>query len=621
MGRATGAWLSLALVLVGATAAMSQSETPAGYAVVSRTELATGVEYLKLTSGGPDEVAHVAHVAPGAPVDLTLVNAHDKIPAGPSDLETTSSMCRRENCVVGVNGDFNVNGVPAGGVVAGGRMQRSPDPGLPQLTVMHDGHLVAGLLPWTGSFTFADGTPLAVATVNADPPAGGLALFTPDYGGATGASGRTELVVRAVHGSIGALNQPASVELQSVRTGAGPIPPDGAVLSADGPAAQQLLAAWGRKPNGASSRARLTVSSPVDAAESVGAYPVVLRGGKRALPWRDPNLINPRQPHTLVGWNDAGDVYLVAIDGRQPSAEGLTMAEAADFLVGLGVTDAVNLDGGGGTTFVTAGTVRNRPSDNDPARPTQYTERGAANAFVIVARPAPPPPTAISPMAIGTDTPSPSSPKQAPVPAGGGDDALFDPTLSASPIGPDGDAVIDGSPVAPAGPTEGNSNGLPASGDPVAAKSSSPGAGRGQLKTPSPAGSEEAAADAPATPDRGNTSETRKVTEVLRAPLSAASSITSDVIDAALGEHSAGPAGHATRTAAGVGAALGVAALVSRRRRAGRRPRPAEPATTRPPTRPDPIPVVEQVRSAPPEPTPLTAARLHATPTELAAVA
>ncbi|HYT39236.1 MAG TPA: phosphodiester glycosidase family protein, partial [Acidimicrobiia bacterium] len=63
-----------------------------------------------------------------------------------------------------------------------------------------------------------------------------------------------------------------------------------------------------------------------------------------------------------------------------------------DFLVGLGVTDAVNLDGGGGTVFVTGATVVNRPSDNNPTDPTRYVERGAANAFVVMSRPLPPPP-------------------------------------------------------------------------------------------------------------------------------------------------------------------------------------------------------------------------------------
>jgi hypothetical protein len=41
----------------------------------------------------------------------------------------------------------------------------------------------------------------------------------------------------------------------------------------------------------------------------------------------------------------------------------MTLAEAADLLLALGATDGINLDGGGSTTFVDAGSVVNTPSD------------------------------------------------------------------------------------------------------------------------------------------------------------------------------------------------------------------------------------------------------------------
>src|SRR5207245_4203097 len=42
---------------------------------------------------------------------------------------------------------------------------------------------------------------------------------------------------------------------------------------------------------------------------------------------------------------------------------GMTMDEAADLMIGLGATEAINLDGGGSTAFVVDGAVTNRPSD------------------------------------------------------------------------------------------------------------------------------------------------------------------------------------------------------------------------------------------------------------------
>jgi hypothetical protein len=385
--RAVAGLLAFVVVVALPVAARSQTTTPDGYGVAATKDLSTGVEYLKLAKTNGPVVAHVAHVSPGAPVDLRVVNAFDRISTSPKDLETTSSMCARIHCIVGVNGDFHKIGVPAGAVIVDGRMLHSPEPDRPQLTVMKDGRLVAGTFAWSGSLSGISGTQLPLAAVNAEPAANGLAVFTPEHGPSTESSSRVELVVRA--SGVGTLNQPMYLELVSLRDGGGPIPPDGAVLSGDGSAGQRLRDMWARRQQ-ATAPARLLISSPIDARMSLGVEPVVLRDGQRATPWRDPNVINPSQPHTLIGWNKEGNVYLVAVDGRQAASEGVTMAEAADLLLGLGATDAVSLDGGGGTTFVAGGSVWNRPSDNDPARPANSVERGATNAFVVMARPAKP---------------------------------------------------------------------------------------------------------------------------------------------------------------------------------------------------------------------------------------
>jgi hypothetical protein len=401
MRRAAAILLTSLTVLSCTSAAWSQLTTPDGFSAVATAELYDGVEYVKLSKNNRPLITHVAHVLPGADIDLRVVNAHDKISKNSRDLETTSSMCKRVHCIVGVNGDFHKLGAPAGGVIVDGRMLHSPDPDRPQLTLTKDGHLVAGTYPWSGTLSTSDGSPApAVATVNEAPPVDGVALFTPDYGSNTDLSTRTELVVKG--SGLGTLNQAKQLELVSIRIGPGPIPSGGAVLSGDGAAAQQLQDLFARRQ---AITVRLQISSPVDADMSIGAEPVVLRDGKPATPWRDPNVINPRQPHTLVGWNKQGHVYLVAVDGRQDASDGMSMAEAANFLLSLGVTDAVNLDGGGGTTFVAGGSVWNRPSDDDPTRAGAYDERSATNAFFVMARPGAPLPPQTPPAPAPLPTP------------------------------------------------------------------------------------------------------------------------------------------------------------------------------------------------------------------------
>lgn len=76
-----------------------------------------------------------------------------------------------------------------------------------------------------------------------------------------------------------------------------------------------------------------------------------------------------RNPRTAAGVSQNGQtLILVTVDGRQPSwSVGMTLPELADLMIDLGAWDAVNLDGGGSTSFIYEGPdgqrVTNRPSD------------------------------------------------------------------------------------------------------------------------------------------------------------------------------------------------------------------------------------------------------------------
>lgn len=69
-----------------------------------------------------------------------------------------------------------------------------------------------------------------------------------------------------------------------------------------------------------------------------------------------------RSPRSLMGRTSDGRVALVTIDGRRVTSVGATLTETARIARGLGLVDAVNLDGGGSTTLVIDRKVVNRPS-------------------------------------------------------------------------------------------------------------------------------------------------------------------------------------------------------------------------------------------------------------------
>ncbi len=73
-----------------------------------------------------------------------------------------------------------------------------------------------------------------------------------------------------------------------------------------------------------------------------------------------------RHPRTIIGRNDNGDIFLVVVDGRaEGNAEGMSIEEITKLCRWLGLTDAMNLDGGGSSTMWSRELgVVNHPCDN-----------------------------------------------------------------------------------------------------------------------------------------------------------------------------------------------------------------------------------------------------------------
>jgi Phosphodiester glycosidase len=76
----------------------------------------------------------------------------------------------------------------------------------------------------------------------------------------------------------------------------------------------------------------------------------------------DSDITDGRYPRAALGIG--GDrIIALACDGRTHGDAGMTLAELAGLMVGLGVSDALNLDGGGSASLVHGGRLRNRPRE------------------------------------------------------------------------------------------------------------------------------------------------------------------------------------------------------------------------------------------------------------------
>ncbi|HEU4976660.1 MAG TPA: phosphodiester glycosidase family protein [Baekduia sp.] len=78
----------------------------------------------------------------------------------------------------------------------------------------------------------------------------------------------------------------------------------------------------------------------------------------------DSDITAGRYPRAAIGLTRRGELLAVACDGRADDEAGLTMAELAEAMAALGATQAMNLDGGGSTSLICAGRLRNQPRES-----------------------------------------------------------------------------------------------------------------------------------------------------------------------------------------------------------------------------------------------------------------
>ena len=97
--------------------------------------------------------------------------------------------------------------------------------------------------------------------------------------------------------------------------------------------------------------------------------PLLVSDGRITVPVSgrpSPQFYDKRHPRAVFGTDDKGYAYLMVIDGRfKGQADGVSIYETACICLMLGMTDAINLDGGGSATLWTEKTgVINHPYDN-----------------------------------------------------------------------------------------------------------------------------------------------------------------------------------------------------------------------------------------------------------------
>ncbi len=301
--------------------------------------------------------------------DLRAALANDEI----VDTETVADTATRRQALAAVNAGFFLlpSGDPAGIYKLNGQLvsdTRRPRGAVGFLRNGNSLRLIFGRVTATMALRVPrlarQDVRMEIAGVDTTRHRGKLMLFTPAYHSDTDTTkGGLEWVVSG---------KPLRVAGAPQTAGKTAIPRDGFVLSYGGTTAPPPLSALTR-----GTRVELDTiytspdRSPEDWARAeaiVGGAGLLIRDGRLIEDWTVEQLTagfpETRHPRTVIGTHPDGSVWLITVDGRQPTlSAGMSLFELRSLAARLGLSEALNLDGGGSTTMWVQGQIVNSPSD------------------------------------------------------------------------------------------------------------------------------------------------------------------------------------------------------------------------------------------------------------------
>lgn len=330
-------------------------------------------------------------------VELKSVSWHNEV----YGTETVNDMLQEQaalgnRVVAAVNGDFfSSSGVPSGLQISDGEIITSPKTIKTLLMVLPSGRVkLEQSVTMTAAISKPAGETLQLDAINRSQVAthtNHAFLFSPRFGESTRVpTGGVEVVIEARnHGGLLRAGQRLVGSVVSiVDANNSELEQNQLIVSATGSKAD-----WVRQNLAAGDTVFIDVSFDKGVNDAVQVISgnstlgkVLLQDGEIPADILDPSdsLNTSREPRTMLGAND-DKLFVVVVDGRRPGhSEGLTLAEGAMYLRSLGADQAINLDGGGSSTY-----YARQPGDESPTllnRPSDGVERAVANSLMVMTK-------------------------------------------------------------------------------------------------------------------------------------------------------------------------------------------------------------------------------------------
>jgi hypothetical protein len=370
--------LTIFLLLIFCTGVFLAAEDD--YKLIKRLQVGPGSIYSYYEVPSRPWKIHVTEIDLTNPfISLETVKSRDKM----YGFERVSSMSARNDSaghrvVMGVNGDFynTSNGVPINNQVS-------------------NGEFIQGYTTWGVAFSYSDGgvpdintvrfsgkvlsqnssgsdISYSLSAVNTSRGTDQLVIFNDFFGSSTSTNQNGyECLAHAITEWVVNDTVFAVIEACEDSIGNMSLPQDKFVLSGHGNARDFLL--QNCQVGDTVRIIQKLADSPERLMQLVGGGPWFLQNGVDVISPTDVT----RHPRTGVGYSeDKNTLYLMVVDGRSTESIGMDYHHMSDFFKFVGAWNAMNLDGGGSSTFVVRNSVMNDPSDGD--------ERTVANSMLCI---------------------------------------------------------------------------------------------------------------------------------------------------------------------------------------------------------------------------------------------
>lgn len=321
-------------------------------------------------------------------IDVEVTSPKNKVVA----LDTVRNQAKQINktghrVIAAFNGDFyntttKFGGAPKGLQITNGEIITAPLSSQSVLAVMEDGSLTMNeKVQMTGEIKvdeIDEEAPMLTGINRPESNSDYLYLYTSKFSSTTKTdNAEVEVILNPIEETLKS-NEVNVATVESIEeTSNSTIPSGKWVLSASGDNADWLLSTLSV---GSELTFDIEINQGVDdAIQAISGGVVLISDGEpTAKALKD----KARHPRTFISEKD-GKLYVTTFDGRQPGySDGVTLAEGAQYLAEQGMETAINLDGGGSTTYGirlpgdSSLSILNSPSDG--------YERKNSNSLMIV---------------------------------------------------------------------------------------------------------------------------------------------------------------------------------------------------------------------------------------------